>query len=107
MAMAHFDDVLADFAHQMRQPLSTLEALACYLDLIVSADDLRAHEQLGRMHMEIEQADRILREGMRTLGAYLIPVRSGAVESPPCEPEGVAEELSRPLTNAAMASVTY
>lgn len=105
--MAHFDDVLADFAHQMRQPLSTLEALACYLDLIVPPEDLRAHEQLGRMHMEIEHADRILREGVRALGPYLTPAGSGPDESASCEPEGVAEEVSRPLTKAAMASVTY
>jgi len=43
-------DILADFAHQLRQPLSALKALAFYLDLIATPEDARIHEQLRRMH---------------------------------------------------------
>ena len=61
------EDVLADFAHQLRQPLSVLEALAFYLGLITSPADDRVHEQLQKVHSEIANADRILREGVRIL----------------------------------------
>jgi signal transduction histidine kinase len=66
-----FSPPLADFAHEVRQPLSTLEALTSYLDLIIPEEETRVREQLRRMHVEIDHADRILRDGMRTLGAYL------------------------------------
>ena len=66
---------LADFAHQIRQPLSALDALTSYLDLIIPEEDTRVREQLHRMHVEIDHADQILRDGMRTLAASLfVPV---------------------------------
>ena len=70
MAERTSENVLADFAHQLRQPLSALEALTCYLDLITKSEDTRVHEQLRRIHFEIGYADQILREGIRTLLAY-------------------------------------
>jgi len=100
------ENVLADFAHQLRQPLSALEALTCYLDLITKSEDTRVHEQLRRIHFEIGYADQILREGIRTLLAYF---QSSSMAETPADasPEDMAEELSLPLTNSAMASVTY
>ena len=62
---------LADFAHEIRQPLSALEALTSYLDLIIPEEETRVREQLRRMHMEIAHADRILSRGTRTLSVYL------------------------------------
>lgn len=112
MAHARSEDILADFAHQLRQPLSALEALTSYLDLIATPGDLRVREQLLRMHSEIDHVDQILREGLNTLRGYLAaqgPVLQGHGFGP--QPAGahetVVEELSRPLTNAAIAAVTY
>ena len=51
--------------------LSALEALTFYLDLIIPEEETRVREQLRRMHVEIAHADRILSNGMRTLGVYL------------------------------------
>ena len=109
MAQAHSDEALADFVHQRRQPLSALEALASYLDLITPAADTRVREQLRRMHLEIDQADQILMTGVCTLSAYFSMQGRPAVTepSPAAPPEDVVEELARPLTRAAMASVTY
>jgi signal transduction histidine kinase len=107
VAQACSEDILADFAHQMRQPLSALEALTSYLDLITRASDVRVREQLLRMHSEIDHADQILRDGMCAIRNYLSTQGSVRVEVPPAPPEGVVEELARPLTKAAMAAVTY
>ena len=106
MAERTSENVLADFAHQLRQPLSALEALTSYLDLITKSEDTRVHEQLRRMHFEIGSADQILREGIRTLLAYF---QSSSMTEAPADQasEGMVEELSLPLTNSAMASVTY
>lgn len=106
MAQAHCEDALADFAHRLRQPLRALEAVASYLDLIVPEDD-RVREQLLRIHLQIAQADQVLRDGMRELRVYL-PAAGGSVLAPnPLAAPPEVEELSRPLTRAAMASVTY
>ena len=106
MAQRTSENVLADFAHQLRQPLSVLEALTSYLDLITKSEDTRVHEQLRRMHLEIGCADQILREGIRTLLAYW---QSSSIADVPTDgaPGGIVEDLSLPLTNVAMASVTY
>ena len=106
MAQVHPVDVLADFAHEMRQPLSALEALTCYLDLI-TPEDTRVREQLRRMHAEIVHADQILSDGLRAVRAYLPPVGSAVLARGSAAPEAVVEELSRPLTSAAMAAVTH
>jgi hypothetical protein len=70
VAQSHPADILADFAHQLRQPLSTLETLAFYLDLIVKPEDAQVHEQLRRVRSEIAHTDRVLRDGLCTLRAY-------------------------------------
>ncbi len=76
-------------------------------DLITTPGDLRVREQLLRMHSEIDHADQILRDGLRVLRGYLATPGPGLVTEPASAPECVVEELSRPLTNAAMAAVTY
>jgi signal transduction histidine kinase len=70
VSQSHSKDILADFAHQLRQPLSTLDALAFYLDLIAKPEDAQVHEQLRRMHAEIAHTDQVLRDGVCTLRAY-------------------------------------
>ena len=106
--MAHLrsEDILADFAHQLRQPLSALEALTSYLDLIAMPGDLRMREQLLRMHSEIDHVDQILQDGLRALRGYLAAQGRVFEMEPAVAPEGIVEELSRPLTNAAMTAVT-
>lgn len=109
MAQSQSEDVLADFAHRLRQPLSALEALTSYLDLITTSEDVRVQEHLRHMHSEISQADQILRDGLRTLRPYFLSQeRSGLSETASAAPRAEAvEEMARPRTNAAMASVTY
>jgi hypothetical protein len=74
-------DILADFAHQLRQPLSTLDALAFYLDLIAKPEDAQIHEQLRCMRSEIAHADQVLREGLGTLRASML------ADVPPAAPK--------------------
>jgi len=109
VAQYQSEDVLADFVHRLRQPLSALEALTSYLGLIISSEDVRVQEQLLHMHSEISQADQIIRDGLIALRPYFLrQERSGASETASVAPRAEAvEELARPRTKAAMASVTY
>jgi hypothetical protein len=107
VAQPYTVDVLADFAHHLRQPLSALEALTSYLDLI-TPDDTRIREHLRKMHQEIAHADQILCDGLRTVRAYMPSLGATKVaELTSATPEPVDEEFNRPLTHAAMASVTH
>lgn len=107
MAQVVCVDVLADFAHQLRQPLSALEALASYLDLI-APDDIRIREHLRRMHQEIAHADQVLCDGLRTVRAYMpSPGVAKRTELSPSTPEPVDEEFSRSRTHAAIAALTH
>ena len=72
MAQSHSKDLLSDFAHQLRQSLSTLDALAFYLDLIAKPENTQVHEQLRRIRAEIACTDQVLRDGLCTLRAYFL-----------------------------------
>jgi hypothetical protein len=106
VAQVHSVDVLADFAHEMRQPLSALEALTSYLELI-APEDTRFREQLRRMHAEIAHADQVLCDGLRGVRAYFPPAGGTVLGRGAVATEAAVEELSLPLTSAAMASLTH
>ena len=55
---------LRDIAHDLRQPLSTIEAIAYYLSLVLPRDDEKTHEQLDRLQLLVEQSNWILSNGL-------------------------------------------
>jgi signal transduction histidine kinase len=63
-AVAPSADVLRLIAHELRQPLSTIEAIAYYLTLVVPHDDPKVHEQLVRLQQLVEQSNWILTSGL-------------------------------------------
>jgi len=53
--------VLRVIAHELRQPLSTIEAIAYYLSLVLPRDsEGKIHEQLDRLQQLVEQSNWIL-----------------------------------------------
>src|SRR5580700_3151770 len=53
--------VLRVIAHELRQPLSTIEAIAYYLSLVLPRDgDGKIHQQLDRLQQLVEQSNWIL-----------------------------------------------
>src|SRR5437868_3848157 len=63
-AVAPSADVLRLIAHELRQPLSTIEAIAYYLTLVVPHDDPKVHEQLVRLQQLVEQSNWIITSGL-------------------------------------------
>jgi signal transduction histidine kinase len=47
-------------AHELRQPLSTIESIAYYLTLVLPEDDGKVHEQLQRIQDLVEQSNWIV-----------------------------------------------
>jgi len=57
--------VLRVVAHDLRQPLSTIESISYYVRLVVPHDDFRALEQLAQIERLIQQCDWILSSALQ------------------------------------------
>lgn len=53
-------DVLRTMAHDLRQPLSTIESIAYYLTLVLPKEDEKIQEQLNRIQQLVEQSSWIV-----------------------------------------------
>lgn len=84
--------IMSGLVHDLRQPLSVIDACADYLNLVLPADDDRSREQLELLQQQVGEANRILHEALLKLHYHDAPA---------------APADSRPLTNAASAAVTY
>ena len=54
-------EVLATVAHDLRQPLSNIEAIAYYLSMILPPGDAKIQAQLARIRELVEQSNRFFR----------------------------------------------
>jgi signal transduction histidine kinase len=57
-------DALRVIAHQLRQPLSSIETIAFYLSMVVPHKDEKIQQQLRQIRMLVQQSNRILSEGL-------------------------------------------
>jgi len=96
-------DVLRTMAHELRQPLSTIESIAYYLTLVLPPDEEKVHEQLNRIQELVEQSNWIVTSAQQLsepispapqrihiaeLIAQLILERSVVADGPSIEVEG-------------------
>jgi signal transduction histidine kinase len=56
--------LVSGLVHDLRQPLSVIDACADYLNLVLPATDLRARQQLELLQQQVGEANRILREAL-------------------------------------------
>ena len=83
--------MMSGLVHDLRQPLSVIDACADYLNLVLPSDDHRARQQLELLQAQVGEANRILHDALLKLH-YTDAPRDAA---------------SRASTNAASAGVTY
>ena len=89
--------MISGLVHDLRQPLSVIDACADYLNLVLPDTDERAREQLDLLQQQVGEANRILHEAL--LNAHYSDAAA--------EPAGEPTASSLPLTKAASAGVTY
>ena len=89
--------IMSGLVHDLRQPLSVIDACADYLDLVLPATDRRSREQLELLQQQVGEASRILHEAL--LQVHYMDA--------PGVPADVPAASSRSLTKAASAAVTY
>jgi K+-sensing histidine kinase KdpD len=74
-APAPSDAVLRAVAHEIRQPLSTIESIAYYLSMVVphkNEKDEKVHEHLARLQQLVEQSNWILSSGLHLTDAMQV-----------------------------------
>ncbi|MCE5310775.1 MAG: HAMP domain-containing histidine kinase [Acidobacteriales bacterium] len=62
-------EVVRHIAHDLRQPLSTIESIAYYLDITLPDTEARARAQAGRLQQMVEQCNCILTDAIHYLQA--------------------------------------
>jgi two-component system sensor histidine kinase HydH len=53
-------DFVRHLAHELRQPLSTIESIACYLDLVLPPTAVNVREQVAKLQILVEQSSWIV-----------------------------------------------
>jgi signal transduction histidine kinase len=89
--------IMSVLVHDLRQPLSVIDACADYLNLVLPATDYQARQQLELLQQQVGEANRILHEALLQLH----------YADAPGEPAEAVDASSRSFTNAASAAVTY
>jgi len=91
---------LADLAHELRQPLSAIEALASSLEIILPANEARAREHLQEIRLQVTTADRMLTSRITSGTPLPQPVFEGSKAA-------AAEAANFAFTHDTIASVTH
>jgi signal transduction histidine kinase len=76
--LADYSSLLTNLTHQLRQPLSTIESIAYYLELALPQADPKVKEQLQRLRDSVAQSDGLLRDALAI--AQLGPARPVTVD---------------------------
>ncbi len=61
--------VVSHLAHELRQPLSTMESIAYYLEMILGCKDARVRVQVDKLRQQVQQMDWILSDAVHFLQA--------------------------------------
>ncbi len=67
-SMPERDEVVRDFIHDMRQPLSSIEAIAYYLEMTLPAEQLQARQYMRRLQQLVDEANSILHHAAVDVG---------------------------------------
>jgi len=87
--------LLCGLAHDLRQPLATIDTCACYLEMLVPEEEQRIRRHLALIQEEVENAERILAQAVAAAGAA------------PSQPvSDTAAPVSREFTKAVTAALT-
>jgi len=61
--------VIRHLAHELRQPLSTIESIAFYLEMVLPRTESKARRQLSKLRQQVHQINWILSDAIHFLGA--------------------------------------
>jgi signal transduction histidine kinase len=67
VAIASPEERLRDLVHELRQPLSSIEAIAYYLEMTLPAGQLEARQYMSQLQHLVAEANTILEHSVGTL----------------------------------------
>jgi hypothetical protein len=76
--------IMCGLVHDLRQPLSVIEACADYLDLVVPAGNTPAHRQLELLQQQVAEASRLMQDVLMQMNGGEVrrkPVASASVSA--------------------------
>jgi phosphoglycerate-specific signal transduction histidine kinase len=59
-------DAICDLVHELRQPLSSMEAIAYFLEMTLPPEQVQARQYMMRMQQLVDQAEAILKRAGST-----------------------------------------
>lgn len=62
-------EMVSQLAHELRQPLSTMESISCYLEIVLPAHETKARAQVAKMQELLRQTNWILSDAIHFLQA--------------------------------------
>ena len=65
-SMPERDEVVRDFIHDMRQPLSSIEAIAYYLEMTLPAGQFEARQYMSQLQRLVAEANTLLETSVGT-----------------------------------------
>jgi signal transduction histidine kinase len=68
-ALSEARAIVRHLAHELRQPLSTIESIAYYLDMVLPQHDKKSRRQVEKLQRVVQQADWILSDAVHYLQA--------------------------------------
>ena len=72
------EQMLAELVHNLRQPLSTLQYSACYLQMLLSNTHEAVRQQLRVIEQQLDLANRLVNEAATKMaGSCAQPVATG------------------------------
>jgi len=61
----HVEDAIRNLVHDLRQPLSTIEAIAYYLEMTLPAEQLEARRYLSRLQAVVQESNLLMMKSIR------------------------------------------
>ena len=69
---------IRELVHELRQPLSAIEAIAYYVEMTMPPDQVQARQQLRRLQELVERAERVLEDAASTIRTPGTPAGSAS-----------------------------
>jgi hypothetical protein len=64
-ASCQTEDAIRNLVHDLRQPLSTIEAIAYYLEMTLPAEQLEARRYLSRLQAVVQESNLLMMKSIR------------------------------------------
>jgi nitrogen-specific signal transduction histidine kinase len=61
---SHSDELVRDLVHDLRQPLSSIEAIAYYLEMTLPPDQIQARLYMRRLQQLVDQTSSVLADAV-------------------------------------------